>query len=107
MTSTKTCKECKKTFPKTREFFYSNGANKLRPRCKKCRSDYEKKMRKEGKIKKLDRTEYCRKRYAENKPMLKKINRRTYLRRKIKQGTIKDFEKVELTELVEELKNWK
>jgi hypothetical protein len=64
-------------------------------------------MREEGKLKKRDRTDYCKKRYAENKPKLKKINRRTYLRRKIKKGTIKDAEKAELELLVEELKNWK
>ena len=101
---TKTCKECKKTFPKTREFFQSNGKNQLKVRCKPCRKKRIKELTKQGVLK--DRTPYYKERNA-NKPKIKKINRRTYLRRKIKQGTIKDDEKVELELLVEELKNWK
>jgi len=107
MCSTKKCSGCEKTYPKTTEFFHSNGTNRFRPNCKNCTNISLRNLRKEGKLKKRDRTEYCKKRYAENKPRIKKINRRTYLRRKLKKRIINDDEKAELELLVEELKNWK
>jgi len=111
MTSTKKCIECKRSYPKTIDNFYknskinANGSVQLKAKCKKCYNENAREKRKKTKTKRVykyrDRRAYTKQYNEKNRDIIRKKNRRAYLIKKQKLGTIKEAEITELNGLIE------